>query len=72
MQVRFKTFVLSAAAKLLPLAFLLSCGWGQKSLLDEAKSALSKAIRFFRTEVAVNGSYVWTLFRGLEKAVGRK
>jgi hypothetical protein len=70
MQVRFETFALQAAAKLLPLAFLLSCGWGQKSLLDEAKSALSKAIRFFRTEVAVNGSYVWTYSEDLKRRWG--
>jgi hypothetical protein len=58
------------AAKLLPLALLLLCGWGQGSLLDEAKSALSKAVHFFRTEVAVNGSYVWTYSEDLKKRRG--
>jgi uncharacterized protein YyaL (SSP411 family) len=58
------------AAKLLPLALLLLCGWGQGPLLDEAKSALSKAVHFFRTEVAVNGSYVWTYSEDLKKRRG--
>ena len=70
MQTSFKTFALSAATKLFLIALLLSCGWGQKSLLDEAKSALSKAVRFFRTEVAVSGSYLWTYSEDLKKRWG--
>lgn len=43
---------------------------GKNSLLEDAKLALAKAVRFFRTEVAVNGSYVWTYSADLKRRRG--
>ncbi len=41
-----------------------------KPLLAEAQEALKRAVRFFRTEVAVHGSYVWRYSRDLTKRWG--
>ncbi len=57
------------------MAFLCSCSYLQSPkekvpLVDEAKSALARAVRFFRKEVAVHGSYVWTYSTDLKKRRG--
>lgn len=52
------------------VAILSSCGSNQKPLVDEAEEALEKAARFFRTKVAVHGSYVWRYSADLKKRWG--
>ncbi len=54
----------------LVLAVLTSCGYNQRPLVEEARMALSKAINFFRKEVAVHGSYVWRYSADLKKRWG--
>ncbi len=54
--------VLTASTLVVLLISLIGCGKASSEgglLLTEAQAALEKAIRFFRTEVAVHGSYVW-------------
>lgn len=59
----------------LSFALLCSCIYLQNpheksSLVNEAKSALAKAVRFFRTEVAVQGSYLWAYSVDLKRRWG--
>lgn len=52
------------------VAILSYCGSNQKPLVDEAEEALEKAARFFRTKVAVHGSYLWRYSADLKKRWG--
>lgn len=55
----------------LMLTVLFSLGYSQRSLVEEAKSALSRAVNFFR-EIGVNGSYVWRYSVDLKRKWGEE
>lgn len=58
------------ASVILAAAILTSCGYKQRPLVEEAKSALKRAVNFFRNEVSVHGSYVWRYSADLKKRWG--
>lgn len=58
--------VMTVTLKATMMLFVVSTASGQESLVEQAENALSRAVRFFRTEVAVQGSYLWTYSEDLK------